>query len=92
MSIRRDPTQSQFEKADRAVLRAASAIEKAVADLLATTLPLEHVASDYVIERLVDMLIERNHQAMDRLNQRRGEATMILSNALMDWRDKGVDR
>jgi hypothetical protein len=81
-----------FEKADRAVLRAAAAIESTITKLLEATLPLERVATDYVIETLVAALIERNPQAMDYLNGQSGEATMALSNALMDWRDKWVDR
>jgi hypothetical protein len=35
-------------------------IERAIADLLDRTLPMEHVAHDYLIERLIDELIERN--------------------------------
>jgi hypothetical protein len=81
-----------FEEADRAVRRAAAAIESAVTELLAATLPLERVATDSVIEGLVAALMERNPQAMDYLNRQWGEATMTLSNALMDWRDKWGDR
>jgi hypothetical protein len=85
-----------FEKADQAVLRAAkaieSAIESAVTELLAATLPLERVAADYVIEGLVAALMERNPQALEYLNKQPGEATMALANALMDWRDDWAGR
>jgi hypothetical protein len=37
-------------------------------------------------------LMERNPQAMDYLNKQRGEATMTLADALMDWRDNWVSR
>jgi hypothetical protein len=82
----------EFGKADRAVTRAAAAIERAVTSMLATTRPLECVARDYVIERLIDDLLRRNPEAMDYLNEKEGEATMALANTLMDWRDMKVDR
>jgi hypothetical protein len=81
-----------FEEADQAVLRAAAVIEATITKLLEATLPLERVATDYVIETLVAALIERNPEVMDYLNRQRGEATMMIANALMDWRDKWVDR
>jgi hypothetical protein len=82
------PAYRQFEAADRAVMRAVEQIERAFADLLATTGPLaEHVARQYVVERLLTMLLKRNPQALDLLNGW-GEHTMRLTNALMDWRDE----
>ena len=54
--------------------------------------PLEQVARDSVIERLVDRLMARNPQAMDYLNMKSGTATVALANALMDWRDEWVAR
>ena len=85
-------SQDQFEKADRAIVRAADAIESAVTNLLAATRPLEQVARDSVIERLVDRLMARNPQAMDYLTMKSGTATVALANALMDWRDEWVAR
>jgi len=83
----------EFERADRAVTRAAAAIERAIATMLATTLPLEAVARDYVIERLINELMERNPEALDWLNHElRGEGTMRVANALMDWRDLPIAR
>jgi hypothetical protein len=69
------------------VTQAAMKIERAIADLLDRTLPMEHVAHDYLIERLIDELIERNPRALDYFNSERGEAPMRLVNALMDWHD-----
>jgi hypothetical protein len=82
----------QFEKAERAIERAASAIEKAVANLIDATLPLEDVAHDAVVERLAVTLMERNPQAFDWLNRQPGRASAVLGNALMDWRDAWEDR
>jgi hypothetical protein len=83
----------QFKLADRAVTRAAAAIERAVASLLAATLPLEAVAQDYVIERLADELMTRNPEAFDWLNHElRGPGSMRVANALMDWHDLWASR
>ena len=82
----------EFDKADRAITRAAVAIERAITTLLDTTLPLESVACDYVVERLMDELMDRNPKALDYLNKRTGAATMRVANALADWRDLWVDR
>ena len=83
---------SEFEQADRAVRRAAVAIERAVATMLAATQPLERVALDYIIERLIDELMKRNPEVLDYLNKKSGAATMRVANALADWRDIWVDR
>ena len=87
---------SEFDQADRAVVRAAAAIERAVATLLTTTRPLESVAFTYVIEMLISKLMERNPKALDNLNKINfgggREATMRLTNAIMDWRDMWEDR
>jgi hypothetical protein len=82
----------EFHKADRAITRATVAIEQAITTLLDTTLPLESVACDYVVERLITELMKRNPEAMDYLNKRTGAATMRVANALMDWRDVWADR
>jgi len=82
----------EFAKADRAVTRAAEAIERAVSTMLATTRPLVCVAPDFVIQQLIDELMKRNPKAMDYLNEKDGEVTMALANALMDWRDMRVYR
>ena len=83
----------QFEVADRAVMRAAERIERAVADLFATTDPLaERVARPYVVERLADVLLERNPHALDAFKHFKGDATFQLTNALMDWRDQLGER
>jgi hypothetical protein len=87
-----DDASSQFGAADIAVNRAAEKIERTLADLLKTTLPLDRVATDYVIEMLIDALIERNPQALDYLNRWHGEGTVRLTNAFMDWRDHWVKR
>lgn len=81
-----------FERADRAITRAAVAIERAVGNLLDVTLPLEAVARDYVVERLIDELMARNPQALDYFNKKHGKGTMAVVNALMDWRDLWGDR
>lgn len=89
---------SEFDKADRAVTRAAVAIERAIATMLSTTDPLDTVARDYVAERLISELMERNPKAVDFLNTRgsasglRGQGSMRLMNAIMDWRDRPADR
>jgi hypothetical protein len=82
----------QFEWADRAVTRAATAIERAVAGLLAKTQRLDCVARDYVVEQLIDELMERYPEALDYLNKRSGDGTMKLMNAVMDWRDNWADQ
>jgi hypothetical protein len=74
----------QAARADKAALRTASKIEKAVADLMISILPLDCISDDYVIEALID----RNPKILDYLNRQRGEAAMMLANALTDWRDK----
>ena len=78
---------AQFVAADRAVMWAAVKIERAIADLIDQTWPLEDVARDYVMERLVDVLIKRNPEALDYINEHSGRATMQIANALMDWHD-----
>jgi hypothetical protein len=87
MTKRLLPKERQFEKVDRAVMHAAAAIENAVATMLSATMPLERVARDHVIERLIETLLARNPNAMDYLNAQFGEGNMRLANALMDWRD-----
>jgi hypothetical protein len=84
----------QFEWADRAVTQAATRIELAVAGLLAKTQRLDYVARAYVVERLIDELIERYPEALDYLNKLpgTGDGTMRLMNAVMDWRDNWADR
>ena len=77
----------QADRADRAVERAVAEIEAAVNRLLDRTLPLDCIACDYVIEHLVEVLIDRNPQGIDFLNRQRGSVTVALANALMDWRD-----
>ena len=67
--------------------QAAVRTERAVTNLLGATAALEDVAGDYVIERLVAALIERNPRALDHLNKQDGEGSVRLANALMDWRD-----
>jgi len=84
--------ETQFNAADRAVLRAAVKIERTIESLLDRTQPLEHVSLDYVVEALIDDLINRNPQALNYLNQRSGEATVRLTNALMDWQDMWAKR
>ena len=82
-------TRRQFEAADRAVMRAVEQIERAFADLLATTGPLaEHVARQYVVKRLADVLLKRNPDALDAFKHFKGDATFQLTNSLMDWRDE----
>jgi hypothetical protein len=58
----------EFDKANRAVTRAAAAIEAAVEALLKATRPLDAVAQSYVIERLVVELLRRNPKAVGFLN------------------------
>jgi hypothetical protein len=82
----------QFECADRAVMQAATRIELAVAGLLAKTQRLDYVARAYVVERLIDELMERYPEAIDYLNKLSGEGTMKFMNAVMDWRDNWADR
>jgi len=88
----------EFRKADRAVTRAAAQIERAVATMLSTTDRLEAVAIDYVVEKLISELVTRNPKAIDFLNTRniasgfRGEGSVRLMNAIMDWRDRPADR
>jgi hypothetical protein len=83
----------RFEAADRAVMRAAEQIERAVADLLATTDRFaEHVARQYVVERLADVLLQRNPHALDAFKHFKGDATLQLTNAIMDWRDQLGER
>jgi hypothetical protein len=82
----------QFEWADRAVTRAATAIELAVAALLAKTQRLDCVARAYVVERLMIEMTERYPEALDYLNKLPGDGTVKLMNAVMDWRDNWADR
>jgi hypothetical protein len=87
----------QFERANRAVTRAAAAIERTIATLLSRTNPLDAVAPTYVVERLIAELMERNPKALDFLNTvgfggKPGKATLRLANALMDWRDAWEER
>jgi hypothetical protein len=82
----------QFEWADRAVMQAATRIELAVAGMLAKTQRLDYVARAYVVERLIDELMERYPEALDYLNKLPGDGTMRLMNAVMDWRDNWADR
>jgi hypothetical protein len=83
----------EFGVADKAITRAAAKIEQATVELLQTTLPLSHdVATDYVIERLAAALIDRNPASLDWLNRQKGEGSIRLANALMDWRDMWESR
>ena len=82
----------QFEWADRAVTQAATRIELAVAGMLAKTQRLDYVARAYVVERLIDELMERYPEALDYLNKLPGDGTMKLMNAVMDYRDNRADR
>jgi hypothetical protein len=51
----------EFALADKAITFAAAKIEQAMVELLQTALPLSHVVpTDYVVERLVYGLLERN--------------------------------
>ena len=62
--------------------------EQAMVELLQTTVPLSHVVpTDYVVERLVYGLLERNPASLDWLNRHGGDHSMRLANVLMDWRD-----
>ena len=94
MSTPRKDTRAerQFDAADRAVLNAAAKIERAIESLLDQTVALEDIAYQYVIERLVVVLIERNPEALDHLNRLHGNASIRLANALMDWRDQWGER
>jgi hypothetical protein len=82
----------QFRRANRAVIQAAAAIERAVERLLDKTDPLDCVARDYVVERLMDVLVTEYPEAVAYLNRLLGAGTMQLTNAAMDWRDNRVDR
>jgi hypothetical protein len=78
----------EFALADKAITFAAAKIEQAMVELLHTTLPLSHVVpTDYVVERLVYELLERNPASLDWLNRYGGERSMRLANVLMEWRD-----
>ena len=76
----------EWEEAKRAVTRAAVAIERAVATMLATTNALESVAHGVVVERLMLELIERNPEALSYLttygfgSHLPGDATIRLTN------------
>ena len=86
----------EFRQADKAIERSAARIASEVEALLAR-LPLNHVAPDYVIERLGAEIIERNPRLLDWLNgiegyTRRGPTSVRLAEALADWRDIWHDR
>jgi hypothetical protein len=73
----------QFEAADRAVMRAVERIESAVVDLFATTRPLEHVANQYVVERLAAMLLKRNPDAFDAFKHFKGKTAGVVMVAVI---------
>jgi hypothetical protein len=78
----------EFALADKAITFAAAKIEQAMVELLQTALPLSHVVpTDYVVERLVYGLVERNPAALDWLNRHGDDHAMRLANVLRDWRD-----
>jgi hypothetical protein len=86
------PTKRQIDAADRAVLKAAAKIERAVDELIDKAVAFD-VAYQYVIEQLLVTLLERNPAALDELNHSYwGKASLVLSNALMDWRDQWSER
>jgi hypothetical protein len=85
-------TKEQFRRADRAVIQAVAAIERAVERLLAKTDPLDCVARDYVVEQLMNALVTEHPEALDYLTKLTGDGTMTLVNAVMDWRDNRADR
>jgi hypothetical protein len=51
---------AQFDAVNKEVARAADKIERAVADMLKTTLRYDYVALDYVAGRLLAFLLARN--------------------------------
>jgi hypothetical protein len=84
--------EQDFATADKAIERAVSTIEQAMVELLEATLSQQSVATDYVIEQLIGLLIDRNPVVLDWLNKQRGESTIKLANALMEWRDTWESR
>jgi hypothetical protein len=84
--------EQDFATADKAIERAVSTIEQAMVELLEATLSQQSVATDYVIEQLIGLLIDRNPVVLDWLNKQRGESTIKLANALVEWRDTWESR
>jgi hypothetical protein len=80
----------QFEKADQAIDKAARSIAQRIRSdvgrLLKTTSNYD-VATDYVVERLVSVLLKQNPEVLDWLDRQPGDGSVKLSNALHDWRD-----
>jgi hypothetical protein len=60
--------------------------------MLVATRSLDGVAEAYVVERLLDLLMTRNAEAMDFLNKQSGAGSMRLANALADWHDVWEER
>jgi hypothetical protein len=92
-----DWPESAVDKAvDKAVARAVGKIERAIVELLEKVSDYGHghvVVTDYAIKALANALLKRNPAALDWLNkEHRGEVSMCLANALMDWRDLALKR
>ena len=74
----------EFAVADKAITFAAAKIEQAMVELLQTTLPLSHVVpTNYVVERLVHVLLERNPASLDWPN--RYGATLDPASQTCSW-------
>jgi hypothetical protein len=80
------PRLDQVAAADRAIEQAADKIAAEVAALTEKT-AIYDVASDYVIEGLVVVLLRKHPEILDWLHRQRGEASMRVSVALQDWLD-----
>jgi hypothetical protein len=78
-----------FAKADRAVDKAANAIASQIKGLLDGQYKYEGVAQDYLVRRLLLVLLRKHDLAaiIDQVAGGPDRAMIKLSNALLDYRD-----
>jgi hypothetical protein len=82
----------QFARADQIVDKTAEKISAQFARMMDQAYPLEWVAYDYLVERLVCALISKNPGIMTWIDKQSGENTMRVAVALTDWLDHSEKR
>lgn len=75
---------TDFDAADHAIERTADDIATRIAALLKKT-ERNAVASAYVVEQLIVVLLRKHPEVLAWLDRQRGEGNMRLSEALKDW-------
>jgi hypothetical protein len=77
----------QFGRADQIIEKTAERISGQFSKMIEQAYPLEWVARDYLVERLVCTLIAKNPEIMNWIDKQPGEHTMRVAVALTDWLD-----